>query len=1672
MRSTSWHKLVNQKSKSRPSQRGQAIRSRVFRPQVERLESRELLSGAGSGTEQLRAAYGQIPLSFEANQGQTDAQVNFLSRGSGYALFLTPREAVLSLQKPLAPGTAADTQAPPGDVLRMQLVGGHATPQVLGLDELAGKSNYFVGNDPTQWRSNIATYGKVEYREVYPGIDLVYYGNQQQLEYDFVVAPGANPGVITLSFQGTEDLALDAQGNLVLHTAGGDVVEHAPILYQEKEGGRQAIFGQYVVAGKARVGFQVGAYDTSQPLIIDPVLSYSTYLGGSRDDQGQSIAVDAVGNAYVTGTATSLDFPTTPGAFQSTVSGTGAFVTKLNASGSALVYSTYLGGGQTLGTGIAVDAAGNAYITGKTWSVLFPTTPGAFQPTKGGGGGTSTAFVTKLNPTGTALVYSSYLGGSGSDGGNGIAVDAAGNAYVTGYTRSTNFPTTAGAFQRTFNGIYDNAFVTKVNVTGTALVYSTYLGGRTVAGQFSGNQARGIAVDTAGNAYVTGDTVSTAFPTTPGAFQRTLGSSHGPNAFITKLNAAATALVYSTYLGGSGYDQGFGIAVDAAGNAYVTGSGFSTDFPITPGAFQRTLGGSFDAFVTKLNATGTALVYSTYLGGSGTDFGFGIAVDGAGNAYVTGATTSTDFPTTSGAFQRTLGGSWGAFVAKVNDMGTALVYSTYLGGSNYEEAHGIAVDAAGNAYVTGLTQSRNFPTTPGAFQRTMSGLESAFVAKIAYAGPATHFGISVPVTPTSCNAFGIIVTALDAFNNTAIDYTGTAHFTSTDSMAALPGDYTFTAADHGVHGFSVTLCTAGSATLTARDTANGSITGNASFTVGATVDLHQIISFGGMTFSDTYGALEGHGISPPDTQGAAGPSHIVEVVNSTVAFLNKTTGAKDYQRPLQNFFSPVYGGLNIFDPVVTYDELANRFIIAALDKVNDIQQGQRSFLDLAVSNTSNPLDGFTEMHRIEVTQLSASGLPLWGDYPKLGFNADAVVVTMNMYPFCSGCGSDHVQVVTFDKATLLDRNPATLTRYHVNRDLTHFTMAAAAMHGASPGGPMWFVEEAGPRNGNTLRVVKMTNVLSPTPTFTDFPIPVTSYGVPPPFEEFEAAQPGSGLINAGDTRILNAALRGNRLVTSQTVGASGAAHARWYEFNLGGASPTLTQLGEINPGPGVNTYYPSIEIAANGDLGMTFMQSSAGQFMSMYVTGQGLEAPAGTMAAPILAQAGQASYSDYTGSPYRAGDYSGITVDPAGTTFWAANEYATAAAGNNWGTWIANFTPHGPFAAQLSVSAPDQVAAGSTFPITVRALDVCNNLVPSYRGTVHFTSTDGAATLPSDYTFTANDHGVHTFTVTLRTAGPRTLTARDTANAAVAGSAGVTVNSLAADHFAVSTPPSSTAGSPFDVIVRALDPYNNVDPSYAGTVTFTSSDPFATLPDDYTFTADDNGVHTFTVTLQTTDTQTITATDTVNSTITDSRSVQVNPAAPDHFRVMAPNSVTAGIRFDVIVVMQDAFNNTVTSYVGTVAFTSSDPDPGVRLPANYTFRVSDRGVHFFTNETILITPGDQTVTVTDTASGITGSVTITVNPGGGGSGGSGSGGGGGSDSGSVAFLPPEPISSGKDSIPTTKAGPLRSLDVGSVNCLFVATKLEDRRLTLSRVKRGTLLPMDEEWQDLLRSDTQ
>ena len=705
------------------------------------------------------ARYGDLPLSFESNQGQAASGVRFVARGSGYSLSLTDSAAVLSLAKHVpkeriwsGPGNASGNVPRRSAVVRMKLSGASVHPRVEGEDRLEGIANYFIGNDPARWVQGIPTYGRVRYAGVYPGVELVYYGNQRQLEYDFVVAPGADGKQIRLQFSGASGLRVTAGGDLDVSARDHKIFFHKPDVYQWANGKKEAVQGRFALLAGNTVGFTLGAYDHGKPLVIDPVLVYATYLGGTNGgdyggDSAAGIAVDAAGNAYITGQADSTDFPVTKGAFQTTnVTGyTLAFVTKLNPAGTGLIYSTYLGGtgdGGVSAAGIAVDSAGSAYITGKVSSNNFPVTTGAFQ-TVNRAGVYGNAFVTKLNSTGTGLIYSTLLGGTSGDAATAIAVDSAGNAYVTGNTAGTDFPVTNAAYQLANNTLNHGitAFITKFNPEGSELVYSTYLGGNTK------DYGTSIAISSSGAAYVTGYTYSTGFPVSSGAFESQMKanpSTGGRDAFVTALSASGSSLIYSSFLGGSYSDRGFGIAVDSKGDAYVTGNAYSSDFPVTPGAFLTTnTAGEGRGFIAKVNPGGTALVYSTYLGGpvpyAGSDQCSAIAVDAFGDAFVTGTEESTDFPVTTDALQGTDPGGLNAFVTELNPAGSALLYSTYFGGSQIDYGDAIALDSEGDVFIAGQTFSTNLPVTTGAFQTTNAGAKNddanAFVAKLEI-GPA------------------------------------------------------------------------------------------------------------------------------------------------------------------------------------------------------------------------------------------------------------------------------------------------------------------------------------------------------------------------------------------------------------------------------------------------------------------------------------------------------------------------------------------------------------------------------------------------------------------------------------------------------------------------------------------------------------------------------------------------------------------------------------------------------------------------------------------------------------------------------------------------------------------------------------------------------------------------
>lgn len=752
----------------------------------------------------LSEAYGKLPIYFEPNVGQSDESVRFLARGRGYSLFLKDNETVLSLQKPTA-GKKTFSQT----AVRMRINAANPVPSFAGLAQTEGRSNYLVGNDPSHWHTDIPNFAKVRSDQVLPGIDAVYYGNGHQLEYDFVVAPGSDANQIKLTFDGPKDAIIDQKtGDLILETGAGAIRQLRPIVYQNTDNGRMEVAASYRLKREKDsylVSFNIADYDRSKELIIDPILSYGSYLGGSGFDEGRGIAVDADGNAYIAGTAASINFPTTPGVIKTTnppsqnnVQWYDAFVTKVNPSGTAMVWSTYYGGrnGSEIGTGVAVTQTGEVLISGTTMATDFPTV-NAYQSTFGG---TDDAFAAKLNSTGSAIIYSTYLGGNNTDVGGRIAVDQnTGDAVFASFTLSPNFPTTPGAYKpklcdtpQNCSGIfYSGSYVVKLSATGNGL-YSTLFN----AG------ISDVKLDANNNAVIGGSVSGVNFPATAGAFQTT--TSGGIEGFIAKLNPAGSAVVYGTYLGGGlQSDRVNGIAVDASGNLYATGQTENTGFPVTPGAFDQTFNGGEDGFVTKLDPTGASLVYSTFFGGLGKDQPFAIGLASDNSPIIAGETLST---TTFPLRNSLLGTAGTVFLARLNTDANALVYSTLLGQGG---AYGLAVDAASNAFITGHTT--NIVVTPDSFQPYRANdptsgsttTKDAFVLKVATGDEnATSYAISGTVTNDNFgfnNDYSPIVVNITGTVNRSYSLPFSGNGIAPYYFGNLPagGDYTITARKAG-----------------------------------------------------------------------------------------------------------------------------------------------------------------------------------------------------------------------------------------------------------------------------------------------------------------------------------------------------------------------------------------------------------------------------------------------------------------------------------------------------------------------------------------------------------------------------------------------------------------------------------------------------------------------------------------------------------------------------------------------------------------------------------------------------------------------------------------------------------------------------------------------------------
>ena len=727
--------------------------------------------------------YASLPLVFEQNRGQAPPAVKFLARGNGFAVFFTKNQAVMSLERSAAnshqQSSAAafagrDAHGNPArkDVLYLRWAGASPAPRVEGLGRETGSSNYLFGNDPSKWVKGVPSFSRVEYHGIYPGVDLVYYGNHRELEFDIEVAPGANLGSLRLQIAGEDQPAakvhVSSAGDLVVQTRAGDVRFRKPVAYQPLGGpgkGRRFLAARYVMGRSGQVGFEVSGYDASKPLVIDPVLSYSTYLGGTDYNYATGIAVDASGDTYITGHTSSVDFPVN-GGVQGIFAGGNcdtavntapcfdAFVAKLNPQGTGLVYSTYLGGtGDDEGVRIAVDSSGQAYVAGFTDSIDFPTA-GPVQGSNGGGACGTTAyptpcydaFVAKLTASGSNLVYSTYLGGTGDDFASSIAADSNGNAYVGGLTSASNFPVTYGTLQTSYGGGPFDGFVAKINPTGSSLVYSTYLGGS------QEDHVNGIALDASGDAYLTGQTNSSNFPVQGGFQPQYTAASCGSalssfpcfESFVSELNSTGSALVYSSYLGGTAASYGSGIALDASGAAYVAGWTTSKDFPVTQGAYDTVWGGTNEVFVAKVAPGGGAISYATYLGDIYPDQANAIAVDGSGNAWIAGFTYGGKFPVAS-PLQAASGGIYDAIVSEFDPTGSTLLFSTYLGGTGNEAANDLALDSSGNVYVAGHTFSTDFPVTPSAMTTGYTG--GSYDAWIARISPQNAAGLTAVPNP-------------------------------------------------------------------------------------------------------------------------------------------------------------------------------------------------------------------------------------------------------------------------------------------------------------------------------------------------------------------------------------------------------------------------------------------------------------------------------------------------------------------------------------------------------------------------------------------------------------------------------------------------------------------------------------------------------------------------------------------------------------------------------------------------------------------------------------------------------------------------------------------------------------------------------------------------------------
>jgi IPT/TIG domain/Beta-propeller repeat len=712
-----------------------------------------------------RQGFADLPMQFEENRGQADPSVRFISRGSGYTLFLTANEAivVLSRQEPTTEermersprrrrGSAPNAMQT--SVVKMKLLGANSVSQTTGTNQLVGSVNYLIGQEAKNWHTGIPTYSAVQYSEIYPGTNLVYYGNGGQLEYDFVLTPGADPRHVALSFEGTKRAVIDRAGNLAMDTEAGKLTLLKPSIYQTIAGEKKPIRGAYVLRQDRTIGVEVGKYDASKSLVIDPVLAYSSILGGSASEFANGVVADFDGNVYLAGATTSIDFSTTDNSISTASSGHClAFVTKLDPAGTTALYSTYLGG--TAGDnacysgdyalGLAVDGQGHAYVVGPTVSQNFPVTSNAFQSVLGAGA-SSNGFLAKLSTDGRSLQYSTYLGGENNDGAYSVAVDGNENAYVGGWSSSPNFPVTPNAFQANLlsSASWGNGFLSRIDTRksgASSLIYSSLLGGSSEWG----DAVSSVAIDANQNAYLTGWTASADFPVTASSAFQPSASIQYWCGFVSRIDTSKSgqsSLRYSSYLCGSSSDWAWRIALDTELNAYVVGFAGSTDFPTTEGGLINHPGNGFVTKVNTYDSASASLVYSRLLGGANSlhpvseswNYADALAVDGRGNAYVGGWTVCSDFPITPDAIQTTLKSNAGnGFMTILGPDGSSILYSTYWGGSGTrsfgDQVYDLTLDRNANIYLVGQTDSNDLPTTTVASHLSVDGPNDIFVAK-------------------------------------------------------------------------------------------------------------------------------------------------------------------------------------------------------------------------------------------------------------------------------------------------------------------------------------------------------------------------------------------------------------------------------------------------------------------------------------------------------------------------------------------------------------------------------------------------------------------------------------------------------------------------------------------------------------------------------------------------------------------------------------------------------------------------------------------------------------------------------------------------------------------------------------------------------------------------------